>query len=314
MREWQATLVLDARAELAECPLWSVAEQCLYWIDIAGRRLHRYDPATKLDRVWWVPCEPGCIALADGGGLVAALRDGFYRFYPEQSRLHKLADAPYDTLDTRFNDGRCDASGRFWAGAMYQPRTSEQAAMFCLEQGTVRPGWGPQDSPEQNFGVKVSNGLAFTADGGALFQSDTPNHVIYRFGFDAATGQVGERSVFARLPGKGEEAVYGGRPDGAAIDMEGCYWSAQYEGGRVLRFSPDGEIIGVVHVPVLRPTMIAFGGADLRTLYITSAREGATEEELARQPQAGGIFAVRLDVAGRPEPLYRDADTHKEPS
>ena len=97
MREWQAELVLDARAELAECPLWSVAEQCLYWIDIAGRRLHRYDPATSLDRVWWVPCEPGCIALADGGGLVAALRDGFYRFYPEQSRLHKLADAPYDT-------------------------------------------------------------------------------------------------------------------------------------------------------------------------------------------------------------------------
>lgn len=310
MREWQATLVLDARAELAECPLWSVAEQCLYWIDIAGRRLHRYDPATSLDRVWWVPCEPGCIALADGGGLVAALRDGFYRFYPEQSRLHKLADAPYDTLDTRFNDGRCDASGRFWAGAMYQPRTSEQAAMYCLEQGTVCLGWGPQEG----LGVKVSNGLAFTLDGGALFQSDTPNHVIYRFGFDAATGQVGERSVFARLPGKGEEAVYGGRPDGAAIDMEGCYWSAQYEGGRVLRFSPDGEIIGVVHVPVLRPTMIAFGGADLRTLYITSAREGATEEELARQPQAGGIFAVRLDVAGRPEPLYRDADTHKEPS
>ncbi|OBV38296.1 SMP-30/gluconolactonase/LRE family protein [Janthinobacterium psychrotolerans] len=308
MREWQAELVLDARAELAECPLWSVAEQCLYWIDIAGRRLHRYDPATGLDRVWWVPCEPGCIALADGGGLVAALRDGFYRFYPEQSRLHKLADAPYDTLDTRFNDGRCDASGRFWAGAMYQPRTSEQAAMYCLEGGSVCLGWGPQEG----LGVKVSNGLAFTLDGGALFQSDTPNHVIYRFGFDAASGHVGERSVFARLPAKGEEAVYGGRPDGAAIDAEGCYWSAQYEGGRVLRFSPGGEIIGVVHLPVLRPTMVAFGGADLRTLYITSAREGAPDDELARQPQAGGIFAVRLDVAGRPEPLYRDAPTHKE--
>ena len=308
MREWQAELVLDARAELAECPLWSVAEQCLYWIDIAGRRLHRYDPQTGLDRLWWMPCEPGCIALADGGGLVAALRDGFYRFYPEQSRLHKLAGAPYDTVDTRFNDGRCDASGRFWAGAMYQPRTSEQAAMFCLEQGAVRPGWGPQDG----LGVKVSNGLAFAADGHALYQSDTPNHVIYRFAFDAATGQVGERSMFARLPVKGEEAVYGGRPDGAAIDAEGCYWSAQYEGGRVLRFSPQGEIIGIVHVPVTRPTMVAFGGADLRTLYVTSAREGAADEELARQPQAGGIFAVRLDVAGRPEPLYRDADMHKE--
>lgn len=308
MREWQAELVLDARAELAECPLWSVAEQCLYWIDIAGRRLHRYDPQTGLDRLWWMPCEPGCIALADGGGLVAALRDGFYRFYPEQSRLHKLAGAPYDTLDTRFNDGRCDASGRFWAGAMYQPRTSEQAAMFCLERGAVRPGWGPRDG----LGVKVSNGLAFASDGQSLFQSDTPNHVIYRFGFDAATGQEGKRSVFARLPVKGEQAVYGGRPDGAAIDAEGCYWSAQYEGGRVLRFSPQGEIIGIVHVPVTRPTMVAFGGAYLRTLYVTSAREGAADEELARQPQAGGIFAVRLDVAGRPEPLYRDADMHKD--
>ncbi|MCC7696855.1 SMP-30/gluconolactonase/LRE family protein [Janthinobacterium sp. EB271-G4-7A] len=302
MREWQAELVLDARAQLGECPLWSVAEQCLYWIDIAGRRLHRYDPATSLDRVWWVPCEPGCIALAEKGGLVAALRDGFYRFYPQEGLLDKLTDAPYDSRDMRFNDGHCDSAGRFWAGAMYEPRTAELAAMFCLERGATRLGWGPQ----QDLGVKVSNGLAFAADGQSLFQSDTPNHVIYRFAFDAASGQVGERKVFARLPAKGEDAVYGGRPDGAALDAEGCYWSAQYEGGRVLRFSPQGEIIGIVRVPVTRPTMIAFGGADLRTLYITSAREGASDDELARQPQAGGLFAVRLDVAGRPEPLYRD--------
>ena len=302
MREWQAEMVLDARAQLGECPLWSVAEQCLYWIDIAGRRVHRYDPATGLDRVWWVPCEPGCIALAEKGGLVAALRDGFYRFYPQEGVLDKLADAPYDSRDMRFNDGRCDSAGRFWAGAMYEPRTTELASMVCLERGATRLGWGPQ----QDLGVKVSNGLAFSADGTSLFQSDTPNHVIYRFTFDAASGQVGERKVFARLPVKGEEAVYGGRPDGAALDAEGCYWSAQYEGGRVLRFSPQGEIIGVVRVPVTRPTMIAFGGADLRTLYITSAREGAPDDELALQPQAGGIFAARLDVSGRPEPLYRD--------
>jgi len=302
MREWQAEMVLDARAQLGECPLWSVAEQCLYWIDIAGRRVHRYDPATGLDRVWWVPCEPGCIALAEKGGLVAALRDGFYRFYPQEGLLDKLADAPYDSRDMRFNDGRCDSAGRFWAGAMYEPRTTELASMVCLERGATRLGWGPQ----QDLGVKVSNGLAFSADGTSLFQSDTPNHVIYRFTFDAASGQVGERKVFARLPVKGEEAVYGGRPDGAALDAEGCYWSAQYEGGRVLRFSPQGEIIGVVRVPVTRPTMIAFGGADLRTLYITSAREGAPDDELALQPQAGGIFAARLDVSGRPEPLYRD--------
>lgn len=301
MREWQAELVLDARAQLGECPLWSVAEQCLYWIDIAGRRVHRYDPATNLDRVWWVPCEPGCIALAEKGGLVAALRDGFYRFYPQEGLLDKLADAPYDSRDMRFNDGRCDSAGRFWAGAMYEPRTAELAAMFCLERGATRLGWGPQ----QDLGVKVSNGLAFAEDGASLFQSDTPNHVIYRFQFDAASGQVGERHVFARLPVKGEEAVYGGRPDGAALDAEGCYWSAQYEGGRVLRFSPQGEIIGIVRVPVTRPTMIAFGGADLRTLYITSASHNRSAAEIADYPLTGHVLSVRVDVAGQPETAYQ---------
>lgn len=302
MHEWQAELVLNARAELGECPLWSVDEQCLYWIDIAGRRLHRYAPQSGGVQHWPMPCEPGCIGLAEGGGLVAALRDGFYRFDTATGQLRKLADAPYDSSTMRFNDGRCDAAGRFWAGAMYQPRTAELAAVFCLERGQVRPGWGPQ----QALGVKVSNGMAFAADGRALFQSDTPNHVIYRFDYDLAHGAIGQRQVFARAPTRGEEAQYGGRPDGAALDVEGNYWSAQYEGGRVLRYSPQGVVTGIVHLPVTRPTMVAFGGADLRTLYITSAREGAGPEELARQPQAGGLFAVQLEVGGRAEPLYRD--------
>ncbi len=295
-------LALDAKAALAECPLWSVSEQKLYWVDISGRAINRFDPITGKNERWPMPAEPGCIALAASGGLVAALRDGFYRFNPADARLEKIADAPYDTNNMRFNDGRCDAAGRFWAGAMYEPRTAPLASVVCLERGKIRNGWGP----EEKLGVKVSNGMAFTADGHHVFQSDTPNHVIYQFAFDAAEGTVSERREFARRPDNRNDANYGGRPDGAAIDSAGNYWSAQYEGGCVLRYSIEGKITGIIHVPSKRVTMVAFGGADLRTLYITTAREGTTESELLTDSHAGGIFACELDVPGRAEPLYLD--------
>ena len=303
MREFNGVrLALDARAALAECPLWSVAEQKLYWVDISGRSINCFDPARGANTSWPMPGEPGCIALAAGGGLVAALRDGFYRFFPADGALKKIADAPYDTTQFRFNDGRCDAAGRFWAGAMFEPRTAESAGMYCLERGKVRAGWGPTG----NLGVKVSNGLAFAVDGNHVFQSDTPNHVIYRFPFDMDAGQIGAREVFARCHDNRTDADYGGRPDGAAIDSEGNYWSAQYEGGRVLRFSPSGEITAVIAVPAKRVTMVAFGGADLRTLYITTARDGASEAELLQYPHSGGIFSCDMDVAGCGEPKYVD--------
>jgi sugar lactone lactonase YvrE len=295
-----ARLVLDARASLGECPLWSVAEQALYWVDIAGCAIHRFDPVSGRDAQWPTPCEPGCIAFARGGGLVAALRDGFYRFHPATGALRKIADAPYDTAAMRFNDGRCDAAGRFWAGAMFEARTAESAAMFCLEGGRVREGWGPA----AGLGVKVSNGLAFAPDGRSLFQSDTPNHVIYRFDFDPATGAASRRSVFARANDNRADRDYGGRPDGAAVDSQGGYWSAQYEGGRVLRYDATGTVVGIVRVPARRSTMVAFGGPKLSTLYITSAREGAGAAELAEFPHSGGLFACELDVAGRAEPAY----------
>jgi sugar lactone lactonase YvrE len=271
-------------------------------VDIAGCTINRFDPATGENAKWAMPCEPGCIALAASGGLVAALRDGFYRFYPANGKLEKIASAPYNTQQVRFNDGRCDAAGRFWAGAIFEPRTAELASVYCLERSKVRNGWGPNEG----LGVKVSNGMAFTLDNRHVFQSDTPNHVIYQFPFDLATGTIGVRREFARRPGDRTAAGYSGRPDGAAIDSAGNYWSAQYEGSCVLRFSPEGEITGIVHVPAKRVTMVAFGGAELRTMFITTAREGASEAELLAQPQAGGIFACELDIAGRAEPLYID--------
>ena len=297
-----ARLALDARATLAECPLWSVADQKLYWVDIAGCTINRFDPANGENARWPTPSEPGCIALAASGGLVAALRDGFYRFIPAAGSLNKIAEAPYDTREMRFNDGRCDRAGRFWAGAMFEPRTAERAAVYCLERGNVRIGWGP----ERQLGVKVSNGMAFSADHRHVFQSDTPNHVIYRLEFDLETGAIGARHEFARQPDNRADADYGGRPDGAAVDSAGNYWSAQYEGSRVLRYSPQGEVTAIVQVPSKRVTMVAFGGLDLRTLYITTARQGATAADLLTDPYAGGIFACEVVVPGCAEPLYVD--------
>ncbi len=297
-----AKLLLDAHAALGECPLWSDTEQALYWVDISGRTIHRFNPATGLDAHWSMPCEPGCIGLAASGGVVAALRDGFYRFHPDTATLKKIADAPYDTREFRFNDGRCDAEGRFWAGAMYEPRTAALAGMFCLERSHSRAGWGVND----DWGVKVSNGMAFSIDERTVYQADTPNHVIYQFAFDPIKGSASGRKEFARVAANRESPDYGGRPDGAAIDVNGNYWSAQYEGGRVLRFAPSGEVTGVVHVPARRTTMVAFGGAHMKTLFITTARDGASAAELAHDPHAGGIFSIDVDVAGLRSPRYVD--------
>jgi sugar lactone lactonase YvrE len=205
----------------------------------------------------------------------------------------------------RFNDGKCDAQGRFWAGAMYEPRTEAIAAMFVLTKGKVHTAWGP----ESGLGVKVSNGLVFDSARGLVYQSDTPNHIAYRFPFDAANGNVGERETFFTRDADKTKPDYAGRPDGAAIDLDGNYWSAQYEGGRVECYSPDGTLRQTILVPAKRTTMVAFGGTDFKTMYITTAREGASPEELAKFPHSGGLFAVQLglgDTGGKAEPFYID--------
>jgi sugar lactone lactonase YvrE len=279
---------------LGESPFWHPAEAALYWCDIPGKRLNRFDPASSGHREWVFDREPGSMAPLVSGGLLLAMRDGLWRFGPASGERTLLADAPYDTARERFNDGKADAQGRFWVGTIYEPREPALAALYRWADGRLERVAGE---------VTVSNGLAWSLDGRRMYWSDTKTHRIDMLDFDASDGSLSNRRLFMQFPLKAPDQPlesYGGRPDGAAMDSEGCYWSAMFEGQRLLRLSPDGQVLREVRLPVRCATMACFGDADLKTLYITTAREKRSPEELAAQPWAGRVLRMRVDVPGLP--------------
>ena len=283
---------------LGESPLWHPREQCLYWCDIPGRRLSRFDPPTGHLAHWDFATEVACCAPMLDGGLLLALRNGLWRFDPRDGSRLRLAPAPYDPARERFNDGKCDPQGRFWVGTIYEPREPALAGLYCYTQAGLA---------RRAEGITVSNGLAWSPDGRTMYWSDTKAHTVFAFDFDPADGSLSRRRVFAQWPARqpGHDlAGYGGRPDGAAVDADGCYWSAMFEGQRVVRLSPDGELLREVVLPARCPTMPCFGGPDLKTLYITTARENRPAAELAETPYAGCVFALDVDVPGLPANLF----------
>jgi len=290
---------------LGESPFWHPQEKRLYWVDIPGRRLGRVAvegvKAQGGVEYWPMAEEPGCIAPLHGGGLVIALRHGIYQAKNWGGELLQLAAAPYDTRTMRFNDGKCDAQGRFWAGSLYEPKDQALGVLYMLDgRGLHAMQGGVKD------GVVTANGLAWSPDGRIAYWADTAAHQVRAFDFDPKTGQLSAARVFHQTTPKpagwvwGDADAYGGRPDGAAVDSEGGYWSAQYEGQRLLRLSPCGEVLAEVKTPVPCPTMPCFGGPDLKTLFMTTSRQGRSPQELAQYPQAGCVFAMRVDVAGLP--------------
>ncbi|MDR6711717.1 sugar lactone lactonase YvrE [Pseudomonas hunanensis] len=284
------TCVVRQPSELGECPVWSVREQALYWADILAGQLHRLDPRDGSVRSLQLPEHLGCFGLRKQGGFVVALRSGIY-LLDARGQLGKcLAENPTGAEQSRFNDGRVDPWGRFWAGTIWQPRDRNGGQLVRVD--------AQHNAQVMAEDVMVSNGLAFSPDRAWVYHSDTPNHVLYRYPLDA-DGQPGPRQLLREF-----QRGSGGRPDGAAFDSAGCYWSAQFDGGRVLRLSPDGQVLEEIQVPTRWPTMVAFGGADLRTLYITSSRENRSAEELAAWPLSGCVFATRVNVPGCAEPLF----------
>ncbi|MFD1804696.1 SMP-30/gluconolactonase/LRE family protein [Mixta tenebrionis] len=287
---WQVERVLPIATELGECPLWSTAEQALWFVDILAPALHRFDPASGEHQVFPQHEEIGCIGLRREGGLVAAMRSGIW-FLDEQGRpQRKVADHPGEAGKSRFNDGRVDPFGRFWCGTLWEPQ-DRNGALLCRLDSDLQLHIIEDD-------LQISNGLAFSPDGRWAWHSDTSNHVIWRYPLDPVSGQIGRRELFRRF-GDGLQ------PDGAAVDAEGFYWSAMFDGGRIVRIDPhSAEIVDEIPLPVRWPTMAAFGGEDLKTLYITSSRENRSAEELARYPWSGSLLAVRMPVAGQAEPLF----------
>ena len=295
--------------QLGESPFWHPGEQMLYWVDIPGQQLRRLNVFMGSVESWAMPLEPGCIAPArtqsQGGdvtGLVIALRDGIYRARHWGGELQCLVRASHDTSTTRFNDGKADPAGRFWAGSMYEPRTAALAELFSLD---CRNGQAPLLEPKAS-GATVANGLAWSPDGKTVYWTDTAAHTIRAWDWDADSNAMTRGRVFAQWPGKPDgwqpgdagDAGYGGRPDGAAVDQQGNYWVAMFEGGRIIKLAPGGEVLAEIAVPAQCPTMPCFGGADLKTLYVTTARKGRPEHELARYPDSGCVFSIQVDVPG----------------
>ena len=279
---------------LGESPLWHPREQVLYWCDIPGHRLYRHDPLSKDLRHWQFETDVSSVAPMLDGGMLLAMRDGLWRLDPESGARKRLARPPYDPAVERFNDGKCDPQGRYWVGTIYEPRTPALAGLYCYDDGELQA---------RAAGVTVANGLAWSPDGRSMYWSDTRAHRIDVFDVEPGVGSISGRRTFVQFPPRepGQPlSGYGGRPDGAAVDVEGAYWVSMFEGARVLRLSPTGEVLREVRLPVQCPTMPCFGGADLKTLYITTSRENRAAEELASQPWAGCVLSLRVDVAGLP--------------
>lgn len=278
----QVEVALKIKATLGECPRWDEQRQLLFWLDISAGKLHRFDPATGKDDFLQFDEEVGCFSLRAQGGFLIATKTGFYLLDDWSTQRQFITD-PEEALDkNRFNDGRADAAGRMWAGSVYPPKDHGGASIYSLENGTATR-WVDN--------LLTANGIAFSPDNTRFYYADTPSHSIQQCDYDLAAGTLANCRLFHQFPHGN------GRPDGAAVDSEGYYWSALYEGGRIVRLNPEGEIVQEIPVPAKCPTMVAFGDEDLKTLYITSVGN-RSEAELAEYPDSGALFKVRVEVPG----------------
>ncbi|MDA0578739.1 MAG: SMP-30/gluconolactonase/LRE family protein [Verrucomicrobia bacterium] len=284
MRPLSCELLFDARADLGEGPVWHATEERLYWVDIMRGELHAYDPATRRDDVHHVRQPLGFAVPRAAGGFLLGVQRGFAEFDPTNDVLTMIAEPEWPTTGNRFNDGKCDPVGRLFAGTIGEPGT---ATLWRLD-------------PDRRVhalvrGVTCSNGLAWSGDHRTFYYIDTPTRTIDAFDYEIETGSITNRRTVVQVPESD------GVPDGMAIDVEDRLWVCSWGGGRVVCWNPqNGKAVARIDIPAARATSCAFGGPQLAQLYITTARTGASPEELQREPHAGGLFIAEPGVTGAP--------------
>jgi sugar lactone lactonase YvrE len=292
--DYQLSLLVDAHATIGESPTWVAEENALYWIDVKAPSLNRITLEGAHQKSWKLSSDVGAFALTRDGGAIVALRGGIHRLDLESGALKQLAPPPFDPELFRFNEGICDAKGRFWVGVMFDPVESDPESRSGSMYSWTQAG-GLRHEPDA---AELHNGMAWSADGRRFFVSHSYRREIYRFDFDPEAGKLSNRQLFASIAGEGV-----GIPDGAAIDVEGAYWCALHDGGRLRRFMPDGSVDRDIELPVSKPTMCVFGGPEMDTLYITSAADGLTPAQLQREPHAGAVFTLKPGVQGISRPF-----------
>lgn len=290
-----ALAISKTRDRVGECPVWSVAEQALYWVDIEGCKIHRFDWAGKSQQSWTTPERVGCIALVADGRVIAAMESGIFEITCLQApdiSLKLLASITHPQTNMRFNDGRCDRHGRFWVSTMCMDMTlaAQVGAIYCLDEAGL--------SPAKVDGLITPNGMAFSPDDKTFYLSDSHPSVqkIWAFDVDVQTAMLSaERDFVDMLP-------LPGRPDGAAVDTQGNYWICANDAGQIHCFNPKGALLSSLSVPVSKPSMCAFGGPDLNVLFVTSIQPAAAVGN--ESCLSGAVFSIELDVKGQVEPCF----------
>jgi sugar lactone lactonase YvrE len=279
----EATPALLAHAELAEGPVWDADRGLLWWVDITPGVVHAFDPVGGFDRAYPFWCSVGAVALRHDGTLLVAAEHGFAVLDPANGSVATILAWPAEAPARRANDGKCDPEGRFLVDRMGLDAAVGQGGLYRLDADLTLTSLVD--------GLTVPNGLAWRSDGGEMYFIDSPSRAVTAYGYDLSTGDLGAARPLAALMGDGV-------PDGMTIDADDCLWVAIWGGSRVVRLTPQGDILMTITLPVSRPTSCTFGGPELDELYITTARQGLSHSELKREPLAGSLFRARPGVTG----------------
>ena len=291
MAESQFRVAVASRNQIGESPVWSSTENSLYWVDVEGGPVQRWNASDQSVKQWDVGEAVGCIGLRKRGGLVGARRSGFFFLDVASGDIAPICDPEADIPDNRFNDGKVDRRGRFWAGTRnFRNIEIASGALYRLDPDL--------SAHRMDEGLRCPNGMAWSPDDRLMYLCDTWIRKIFVYDFDADTGTPTNRRLFVEL------SADDGFPDGMTVDADGYLWNAHYNGWRITRYAPDGKVNRVFRMPVQHVTSVTFGDMDFRTTYVTSARLRLNDQQRISQTDAGHVFALDAQTQGLPEPMF----------